>query len=334
MKMKKKALVMLSGGLDSILTVRVLKEQGIDVEVVHFVMSFGGCAKKEEGYDRMADIASKLGVKLHRFDVSEEFLNVVKDPKYGYGNNVNPCVDCKIFMLKKAKQLMKEIGAAVVATGEVLGQRPMSQHRGALKNIEIDSGLEGYLLRPLCAKHMKQTIPEKEGIIDRERLLNFHGRSRKPQMALAKEFGIDFYPSPAGGCLLTDPGYTSRLKDAMERGDINLEIVSLLKVGRHFRLSNNARLMVGRNEKENNQLNDFCRDGDVLLEPLNIPGPTGLVKGEVSEEDFRICASIIARYCSKAPMEGVDLKIATSDGAVKKIHAEKIDDNELQKLII
>jgi len=238
-----------------------------------------------------------LGIPLKVFNVSEEYLNVVKHPKHGYGSNMNPCIDCRIFMLKKAKAYMEMVSASFIVTGEVLGQRPMSQRRDAMRLIEKEAGLEGFILRPLSAKFLPVTIPEKEAWVDREKLLSIQGRSRKPQIRLADHFGIRDYPCPAGGCLLTDPGFARRMKDLIQYDpNFSLNDVHLLKIGRHFRFSPILKLVVGRNEEENQKIQTFSREGDILLKIPHYPGPLSLLRGDVNERELERAAAIAAHY--------------------------------------
>src|SRR3990170_2260758 len=208
-----KAISLLSGGLDSTLAARVLLDQGIELEALNFLTVFCTCTNRGETCLASQKAVQGLGIPLKVFNVSNEYLGVVKHPKHGYGSNINPCIDCRVFMLKKAKQYMEETGASFIVTGEVLGQRPMSQRKDAMRLIEKEADLKGLVLRPLSAKFLPVTIPEKEGWVDREKLLNIQGRSRKPQMKLADDLGIRDYPCPAGGCLLTDPSFAKRMKD-------------------------------------------------------------------------------------------------------------------------
>lgn len=275
--MNKKALVLLSGGLDSVLATKLMLNQGIQIEVVNFITVFCTCTRKG-CRNEARRVADELGVKLHMMNVSEEYLAIVKNPKHGYGKNMNPCIDCRIFMFKKAKELMAEIGASFIVTGEVLGERPMSQRRDAIAIIERESGLQGLVLRPLSAKFFEPTLPEKEGIVKREELLDIKGRSRKPQIALAKELGIENYLCPAGGCLLTDPGFARRMKDLINHDELDLEAVKLLKAGRHFRF-NGAKIVIGRDEKDNEHILDLAQSGDIILKIKDIEGPITLIRG-------------------------------------------------------
>ena len=226
-----KAIALLSGGLDSTLAARVVMEQGVELEALNFVTVFCTCTNRGATCLASQKAVETLGIPLKVFNVSEEYLSVVKHPKHGYGRNMNPCIDCRIFMLMKTKTYMAESGASFIVTGEVLGQRPMSQRKDAMRLIEKEAGLEGLILRPLSAKVLQVTIPEKEGWVDREKLLRIQGRSRKPQIELAENYGIHDYPCPAGGCLLTDPGFAKRMKDLMvNRPDFSLNDVHLLKM--------------------------------------------------------------------------------------------------------
>lgn len=298
-----RALALYSGGLDSILACRVVMNQGIEVKAIHFITPFFGYDKKGRE-DEVEEYAIKqYGIKLEVVDVSHEFLEIVKHPQYGYGRNFNPCLDCKIFLISKAGGYLEKEGASFLITGEVLGQRPMSQRHDTLRIIERDSGTEGILLRPLSAKHLKPTIPEEQGWLDRGKLLDFKGRGRKPQMMLAEHLGIKEYPTPAGGCLLTDTHLSVRIRWLFDsRTDVGVEDVLLTKVGRHFALAGGTLLVVGRLEEENKRIAQLSRRGDILLELSEKPGPLGLLRGPCSSEILKTAASITVRY-SKAREE-------------------------------
>jgi len=292
-----KAIALLSGGLDSILATRLMLDQNIEVEAVNFMTVFCNCTSKGKTCLASKAAADNLGIKLKVFEVSEEYFKVIKNPKYGYGSNINPCLDCRIFMFKKAGEYMKASGASFIFTGEVLGERPMSQRRDAMRIIERDSGLEGLIVRPLSAGLMEPSTPEEHGIIDREKLLSISGRSRKPQMELAKKLGINDYPCPAGGCLLTDPGFSKRMKDLMKvKSDFTVKDVQFLKTGRHFRITPTAKLVVGRNEQENDRLSSLARENDLRFYPDEIKGPIGIGQGQFLEEDLCQASRIVARY--------------------------------------
>lgn len=290
---KHKAIVLLSGGLDSILATRLMQELGFDVECLHYYIDFAACGGGPVG---AAGAAKKLGVPLKVFNITEEYLEIFKKPAHGYGANVNPCIDCKIFMLKKAKEYMVRSGGAFLVTGEVLGERPMSQRKDALNIIEKSAGVRGILLRPLSAKLLEPTIPEKEGIIDREKLLDIRGRSRKPQMALAEKFGIKEYPNPSGGCLLTDPGFAKRVKDLFSHNAVNIDNLCLLKEGRHYRLSDATKLVVGRDESENEALQRTAIDGDIYFKLKDRQGPVSLLRGPCDDALIDTAAGITAYH--------------------------------------
>ncbi|MCM8757446.1 MAG: hypothetical protein NC903_00045 [Candidatus Omnitrophica bacterium] len=295
-----KAVALLSGGLDSILATKLILEQGIEVEAVNFLTVFCTCTRGHTSCLASKSAADKLGIKLKVFEVSNEYLNIVKNPKYGYGSQMNPCLDCRIFMFKKVAQYMKETGASFLITGEVLDERPMSQRREAMRIIEKDSNLTGLILRPLSARLLEPTIPEKEGWVDRERLLAIQGRSRKSQIQLANQFGINDYPCPAGGCLLTDPGFARRMRDLMKYDpDFSLNDVQLLKLGRHFRLSPHAKLILGRNKQENEKILSLAKTYDLYFYPKELKGPVAIGRGEFSLELIHFSGSILARYCDR-----------------------------------
>lgn len=297
MEKKTKAIGLLSGGLDSIVAARLILEQGIEVEALNFVTAFCTCTSKGSGCLASRKAADQLGIPLKVVDISEEILDVVKNPKFGYGSGMNPCMDCRIFTFKKAKEYMRESGAAFIFTGEVLGQRPMSQRREAMNIIERESGLKGYLLRPLCAKLFKPTLAEEEGIVDRNKLLVITGRSRKGQMALAKKFDIRDYPCSSGGCLLTDKGFARRMKDLMKhKPDFGLPDVLLLKYGRHFRMSPAVKLVVARDEGENLRLAALKNNGDIMFHAQEPLGPVSILRGSAEGEFVVEAASITARY--------------------------------------
>lgn len=297
-----KAIALISGGLDSTLATKLIRDLGIELVCLNTVSPFCLCNHRSSTgcFHGAGQVAKDLGLKLISIDVSSEFLEIVKDPPHGYGSNMNPCIDCRILLFKKARKAMEKEGASFVITGEVLGQRPMSQKLNTMKLIERESGLDGFVLRPLSARVLELTTPEKEGWVAREELLAISGRGRKEQISLAKEFGINDYPCPSGGCLLTDPEFSKRAKDLLEHNQFNLNEVYLLKVGRHFRLSESAKLVVGRNEKENERLVSLAEKGDYLFSPTEeLAGPVSLGRGVFSEEFIRLSAGITCRYCDR-----------------------------------
>ncbi|MBU1727631.1 MAG: tRNA 4-thiouridine(8) synthase ThiI [Candidatus Omnitrophica bacterium] len=295
-----KAISLISGGLDSILAARLIKEQGLEIIPVKFKIPFCHSDKKKEGgaKDTSCLVREALGVELKEIDISEDFLKLLVRPKHGFGSNINPCIDCKILMFSKARELMREFGASFVITGEVLGQRPMSQYRKALELIERKSGLEGLLLRPLSAGLFPESLPEKEGWVKRDKLMVFCGRQRRPQMELAKEFKIEGYPNPAGGCLLTDPAFAKRLRDMIKHQQLDLDNAALLKIGRHLRLTPAAKLIVGRCQREDEELVRLAMQGDYLFMPGDdLAGATALGRGEFSDELIKLSCNITCRYC-------------------------------------
>lgn len=299
------ALVLLSGGLDSILAVKLLQKQGIKVTGLCLVSYFFNAQLAKKA-------AKNLGIKLKIVDFSDQHLAMVKKPKHGYGKIMNPCLDCHILMLEKAKKIMAKEKFNLVATGEVLGERPFSQNKQALKIVERESGLEGYLLRPLSARLLEPTIPEKRGWVNRRKLLAIKGRCRRPQITLAKKWGLPEYPQPAGGCLLTDPQFGQRLKELLEKWpDCHGNDIQLLKIGRHFWAgpasfgkrpgANEDKLVVGRNEQENKDLEKLKRPGDIVIKPRHFPGPTILIRGrpKIRAESLVKAKELMIKYSPK-----------------------------------
>lgn len=331
-----KAIALLSGGLDSTLAAKIVLEQRIELEALNFLTVFCTCTNRGETCLASQKAVDALGIPLKVFNVSEEYLDVVKHPKHGYGSNMNPCIDCRIFMMKKAKAHMEEAGASFIVTGEVLGERPMSQRRDAMRLIEKEAGLDGLVLRPLSAKLLPASIPEKEGWVDREKLLKIQGRSRKPQIQLADHFGIRDYPCPAGGCLLTDPQFAKRMKDLILcHPNFSLNDVHLLKIGRHFRLSQELKLVVGRNEEENDKVQTFSQEGDILFKVSCFPGPLSLLRGEAGEVEIAKAAAITARYGKAKDLEKVEViyeKVNVESH--RSISASSIPDEEIANLMI
>lgn len=291
-----KAVALLSGGLDSTLAVKLVLDQGIDVEAVNFVSPFCLCRKGGCG---ALEVAKNLNIPLKTITVGEEYLRIVRKPKFGYGKNMNPCIDCRIFMLKKAKKYAEEMGASFIFTGEVLGQRPMSQHRKTLGIIEKEAGLKGKILRPLSAKLLPPTEVEKKGLVSRETLLGIEGRSRKKQIRLAQELKVTEYSCPGGGCLLTYREFTSKLKDLFEhKKRISLKDVRLLKVGRHFRFGKN-KIIVGRNEAENGLLLQMKMTNDYCFEAQDTGSPITLLQGPKTRIAIKRAAELTVYYSDR-----------------------------------
>lgn len=299
----------MSGGLDSTLAAKITKDLGIDLIALNTVSVFCLCNHRSSSgcFHGVNSTARDLNIKLISLNVAEEFIEIVKKPKHGYGSNMNPCIDCRILLFKKAKEAMQKEGASFVITGEVLGQRPMSQKLHTMRLIEKESGLEGLVVRPLSAKVLEPTTPEKNGWIDREKLLAINGRGRRAQFDLAKELGINDYPCPSGGCLLTDPEFSRKLKDLMTHGEFNLKEVQLLKLGRHFRLTPMAKLVVGRNETENKRLLDLAKNEDYIFMPEKIAGPTALGRGEFNDELLKLSCGLTVRYCDLNGCDSADI---------------------------
>ena len=331
-----KALALLSGGLDSTLAIRVIQEQGIEVIALNFVTVFCRCTSQGSCKLEAVKVSEKLGVPIKVINTTERFLELVKKPKFGYGKNMNPCIDCRINIFRVAGDYMREIGADFIITGEVLGQRPMSQRKEAMKIIDQEADLVGLVLRPLCAKHMEPTIPEKTGLVDRDKLLQIRGRSRKNQIQLADVFQIKDYPCSAGGCLLTDPEFANRMRDLVNTCDANVNDVNLLKVGRHFRIDNNTKAIVGRNEEDNERINTLCREGDLLLSLVDMKGPFTLMRGELTEEKILTAARITARYGKSQllPSVKVSVKKINDDPSARMVEVAPMSQEEADTLII
>ena len=311
MNTPRKAVALISGGLDSMLAAKVMLEQGIHVEGINFFTGF--CVeghthairnKDQEQKDKKRNnalwTAEQLGIKLHIIDIIEPYKDIVLNPRHGYGANLNPCLDCKIFMVKEAHKWMLEHGFDFIITGEVVGQRPKSQRKETMPVIQRESGIQDLLLRPLCAKNLAETLPEREGWVNRETLLDFHGRNRKPQMALASKFGIEDYAQPAGGCcFLTDANYSSKLQDMWQHRptrDYTLDDIILLKVGRHIRPGENFKLIVARDAGETRYLGGYKKQFKHLIMRSH-SGPLTLLEGDtLSPQDIELAAAIAARY--------------------------------------
>jgi len=304
------AVALYSGGLDSTLAILAVQRQGIRVRAVTFLNHFGcditdrsSCSKNP------FSAAEKFGFEVKLSHLSEKFIDIVKNPKFGHGKNMNPCIDCRILMLREAREFMSMTGASFLITGEVLGQRPMSQRRDALDIIDREAGLKGYILRPLSARVLRPTRAEEEGLVDRSLLYDFSGRSRKPQMALAAEFGLTDYPAPAGGCLLTEPNYAYRLRELLDHDhDPSLLDLQLLRVGRHFRLSPGCKAVVGRNQTENEMLLKLADEASVLVRVLGFGSPVTVIRGG-GEEEVLTAASICARYSDGREQTNTDVKV-------------------------
>ncbi len=326
MMAKAKAVALISGGLDSLLAARVVMGQDVHVEGINFFTGF--CVEGHTHAIRKRDsekpkrnnalwVAEQLGIKLHIIDVVEEYKDVLLNPKHGYGANLNPCLDCKGFMVRKADEWATAHGFDFIFSGEVIGQRPMSQRRDTMPVVARESGAGERLLRPLCAKLLPPTLAETSGWVDREQLHDFSGRSRKPQMALAEEYGFTEYAQPAGGCcFLTNREYSSKLTDlwcAQGHREYELDDLLLLKVGRHLRPRPNFKLILGREEGENNYLRGYCRQFS-HLHVLSHRGPLGLIDGPANRDDLLLAARLMARFCQGRDAEQVEIEVHERKG--------------------
>jgi len=297
-----KALGLFSGGLDSILAAKLLVEQGIKVTGITFVTPFFGSQKAEKA-------AHTIGIELIIFNITEEYLEMLLNPRYGYGSYMNPCIDCHTLMLKVAGGIMKEKNFDFIFTGEVLGERPMSQNKMSLHVVAKNSGYKDYILRPLSAKLLPIIKPEEEGKIKREKFLDISGRQRKRQLEMAEKYGIKEPPTPGGGCLLTDPGFSARLKDLLvQNGKPRIEDIELLKIGRHIRLDKDTKIVIGRNKEDNERLTQIRNKKFVLYTPLGVRGPSCMVPRDIKESLIEKVAKICVSYSDAKEGENVTFK--------------------------
>ncbi len=323
------------------LAAKVIQEQGVHVEGINFYTGFcveghtHAIRKKDQHKDKRNNalwVAEQLGIKLHIVDIVEEYKEVLLNPKHGYGANMNPCLDCKIFMVHKALEWAEKHGFDFIITGEVVGQRPMSQRKDTMPVVARESGAMDRLLRPLCAKNLPETLPEREGWVNRDQLYDFSGRSRKPQMALAARFGFKDYATPSGGCcFLTDEAYSRKLVDLWQfrgRRHYELDDIMLLKVGRHLRPRPHFKLIVGREEGENNFLEGY-RKQFVHLRPISHPGPLVLIDGEVNDDDVALAARITARYSKGHSAEQVTVAVTELDGTTRELQVVPLPPDEV-----
>ncbi|HIC33682.1 MAG TPA: tRNA (5-methylaminomethyl-2-thiouridylate)-methyltransferase [Pseudomonadales bacterium] len=341
---QRRAVALISGGLDSMLAARVVQEQGIHVEGVNFFTGFCVEGHTHSIRDRKHEkpkrnnalwVAEQLGIKLHIIDISEDYKDVVLHPRHGYGQNLNPCLDCKIFMVGKTLELglIDDLDFDFVLTGEVIGQRPKSQRRETMPIIAKESGANDRLLRPLCALNLPPTLPEREGWVNRDQLFGFHGRSRKPQMELAEKFGFSDYAQPAGGCcFLTDETYSNKLRDlweARDSRDYQLDDIMLLKIGRHIRPRPHFKLIIGREEGENRFLAGY-RNQFTHLVVTDYPGPLALIDGSPTTTDIELAARIVARYSQGRAADKLLVTVASATGLTRDIEVTPMAPNELE----
>ena len=343
MTKQRKAVALISGGLDSLLAARVIQAQDIHVEGINFFTGFcveghtHAIRKKDRNKEKRNNalwVAEQLGIKLHIIDVIEEYKPILLNPKHGYGAHMNPCLDCKIFMVQKAHEWIAENGFDFIITGEVIGQRPMSQRKETMPIIANESGADDRLLRPLCAKNLPETKPECEGWVNRDQLFDFSGRSRKPQMALAKKFGLEDYAQPAGGCcFLTDEQYSHKLADLWQaRGHKAYEMddIMLLKVGRHLRPRSNFKVIISREEGEGNFMQGY-RKQFISLKTISHAGPLALIDGQVNEADIELAARLVARYSQGRSAEQVELEVRQLSGETSQLSVSPIPPHEIPK---
>ncbi|HCE67665.1 MAG: hypothetical protein A2X82_08910 [Geobacteraceae bacterium GWC2_55_20] len=309
--MKRKAIALLSGGLDSTLAVKMMLDMDIDVEALNFTSPFCTCTGKNSGCKSEAvRVAQEFDIPIKVVHKGLDYLEIVRNPRHGYGKGVNPCVDCRIYLLRKAKEYMLESGADFVITGEVLGQRPMSQRRDTLRVIERESGLEGLLLRPLSAQHFEPTIPEREGWVDREKLMAIKGRSRKELFELADELDVKNYPCPAGGCLLTELSFVPKIKDIFDHcQELDLRDFRLLKIGRHLRIGDLSKVIIGRNEADNNLLETIRQPEEAALTWLDGNTPVGVVTGAQGDDLYSLAARLLLRYTRAEPNSNCRMEV-------------------------
>jgi tRNA U34 2-thiouridine synthase MnmA/TrmU len=337
----RKAVALISGGLDSLLAARVVQDQGVHVEGINFYTGF--CVEGHTHAIRAKDrakpkrnnalwVAERLGIRLHIIDIIDEYKDIVANPRHGYGAHLNPCLDCKIFMVRKAHEWAREHGFDFIITGEVIGQRPKSQRKATMPVIARESGAEDVLLRPLCAKNLPPSRPEREGWVDREQLYNFTGRSRKPQMALAASYGFHDYAQPAGGCcFLTDEQYSHKLADLWKaRGSRRYELddIMLLKVGRHLRPRPHFKMIIGREDGENRFLHGYRKQFTHLFSSSH-NGPLVLIDGEVNQDDLVLAAQVAARFGQGRDAALVEVEVHGKEGTSQTLRVAPLSSAEI-----
>ena len=327
------ALALFSGGLDSLLVVKLVEQLGIKVIPVCFESPFFSCKKAIQ-------TGKQNNIFVNVVHLEQDYLDMIHDPQHGYGKNMNPCIDCHAFMYKKLGDMMGKFGADFLTSGEVLGQRPMSQHLNGLNAVAKWSGYKDLIVRPLSQKLLPDTKPIREGWIKKDQLLDLKGRNRTPQIELAKKFGVTEYPTPAGGCLLTDQGYSKRLKDLKDHKMFALKFIAFLDVGRQFRLDDSTKLIIGRNQNDNEFMEKLIGKhidkGNVILKAKDIPGPIGVLQSRdemVPDEIEELAAEILVRYVSKVNDEAVVL-VNFPDGEIKELKVEKQTNGFKRKLLI
>ncbi len=321
-------IALFSGGLDSILAITLIEQQNIKVEAVSFITPFFGPETAQKSI-------KNTKANLHIIDITEKHFEMLKNPPHGYGKNMNPCIDCHALMFNFAGKMMKELKADFIFSGEVLGERPMSQNRNSLHTVANESGYKDCILRPLSASLLPPTKPEEEGLVDKSKLLDIKGRSRKPQIALAKKFGITDYPEPAGGCKLTDHAFSKRLKNLLQHNkNAARQDLDLLSTGRHFFTEDNVKIIVGRDEKDNNKIESLCSKNDILLNSGDIPGPTVIIPGGANESTMEFAAKICIAYSDAETSKQTEITVLKDNREIKRILTHGVSKEEIRKLIL
>ncbi|TNF67030.1 MAG: tRNA (5-methylaminomethyl-2-thiouridylate)-methyltransferase [Gammaproteobacteria bacterium] len=342
MKKQPKAIALISGGLDSMLAAKVVMEEGVHVEGINFFTGFcveghtHAIRKKDKSKPKRNNalwVADQLGIKLHIIDVIEEYKDVLLNPRYGYGQNMNPCLDCKIFMVKKAKQWLEENDFDFIITGEVIGQRPMSQRKNTMPIVQKRSGIDDLLLRPLCAKNLPETLPERERWVNREHLHAITGRSRKSQIELAQQYHFDDYAQPAGGCcFLTDKQYSDKLVDLWQSRhsrDYDFDDIMLLKIGRHLRPKSHYKLIISREEGENHFMRGYKKQF-TTLEPISCQGPLTLIDGQIEKDDIELASQVVARYSKDRLLDEVTVRVSYPNGVNEDVTVKPLKPEEIK----
>ncbi len=329
------AIALFSGGLDSALAILLMLQQNIEVTAITFMTHFGcDLGDRSSCGSDPYPAAEKWGFNVKLMHLGQKFVDIVTDPKFGRGKNMNPCTDCRLLMLTEAKAFMEMVNADFIITGEVMGQRPMSQVKDKMNLVLSRSGLKGRLLRPLSAKLLEPTIPEIEGMVDREKLEGISGRSRKRQMEMAEEFGLDDYPSPGSGCLLTDEGYSNRLRDLLAHTEhVSFDDLNMLRIGRHFRLNNECKAIIGRDEDENKKVESIRKKGGIRLEAPDVGSPVTILVGNTSDEAIECAARITARYSAGRRDPKVRIEIAMQD-SIRHIEVVPADEEEIKRTAV
>jgi len=333
----KRAVMLLSGGLDSTLAARMMLDQGVELFALHFTSPFCSCGRASGGGCRSQAqvVAGRLGIPIRTVSKGSEYIEIIRNPRHGRGAGMNPCLDCRIFTLRKAREYMEEIGASFLVTGEVVGQRPMSQRSDAFRIIERRSGSQGLVLRPLSAKHFEPTVAERNGWVDRERLLDIAGRSRKEQIRLANEWEIGDYPCPAGGCLLTDRTFSIKVRDLFDHcDDPDMTDIHLLKVGRHFRFADGRKAIVARNEAENRKLEGLCRGKMPVFIADGFSGPSIGIHGKNGAAPEDLLSRFFTRYSKPGTDAPFSVREVGPDGVRRLSLPANADFSEIERALL